>query len=161
MNATPAARVALRALALAGALTALAAPLAAQLAPFRSVEGLSVSTAERSEVSRMTDGGVVSVEGAGAFVITIAGELRGRADREGVIGVILVPELPFFSDLNRNRRIVLSAADYTATIKSGHSGYFLSPSKRLVAGFPSYHLFLFNTTGAAATVNVYVNPTRS
>ncbi len=152
----------LRGLLLGGVILAFGAPpLPAQVAPFRSIDGLSVSAAERSEVSRMTDGGVVSVEGAGAFVLTIAGELRARSDRDGVIGVVLVPELPFFSDLNRNRRIVLSAVDFTAPIKSGHSGYFLSPSKRLPAGFPSYHLFLFNTTGVSATVNVYVNPTRS
>jgi len=35
-----------------------------------------------------------------------------------------------------------------------------TPAKHAAAGFPAYHLYLFNTTGAAATVNVYVNPTR-
>jgi hypothetical protein len=143
-------------------LLALRTPsLFGQLAPLSSFEGLTVATAERTETSRLTDGGVVSVEGAGGLVVTLAGELRGRADRDGVIGVLLVPELPFFTSLYRNRKLVLSAAEFTAPVAAGASSYFMSQSKHVAAGFPAYHLFLFNTTGAAATVNVYVYPTRN
>jgi len=136
-------------------------PLTGQLAPLSSFEGITVATADRADTSRITDGGVVSVEGAGGFVVTLAGELKGRADRDGVIGVLLVPELPFFTNLYRSRKLVLSAAEFTAPVAAGASSYFMSPSKHAPAGFPAYHLFLFNTTGAAATVNVYVYPTRN
>ncbi len=132
-----------------------------QLAALSSFEGIAVATADRTDTSRMTDGGVVSVEGAGGFVVPLAGELKGRADRDGVIGVLLVPELPFFTNLYRSRKLVLSAAEFTAPVAAGASSYFMSPSKHAPAGFPAYHLFLFNTTGAAATVNVYVYPTRN
>lgn len=135
--------------------------LAAQVPPLSSFEGLGVGTAERTDVSRMTDGGIVSVEGAGGFVVTIAGELRARADRDGVIGLLLVPELPFFSNLYRNRRVILSAAEFAAPVSAGAASYFVSPSKHSPAGFPAYHLYLFNTTGASATVNVYIYPTRT
>jgi hypothetical protein len=138
-----------------------AVPLFGQVAPLSSLEGIAVVTAERTETSRLTDGGVVSVEGAGGFVVTLAGELKGKADRDGVIGVLLVPELPFFTNLVRNRRLILSAAEFTAPVAAGASSYFVSPSKHAAAGFPAYHLFLFNTTGAAASVNVYVYPTRN
>jgi hypothetical protein len=136
-------------------------PLIGQLAPLSAFEGLTVATADRTDTSRMTDGGVVAVEGAGGLVVTIAGELNGRADRDGVIGVLLVPELPFFTNLYRNRKLILSAAEFTAPVAAGASSYFMSPSKHAPVGFPTYHLFLFNTTGAAATVNVYVYPTRN
>lgn len=138
-----------------------AAPLAGQVAPLAAFEGLTVGTADRTETSRLTDGGVVSVEGAGGFVVTIAGELRGRADKDGVIGVLFVPELPFFTNLYRNRKMVLSAAEATAPVASGSSSYFVSASKHIPAGFPAYHFFLYNTTGAMATVNLYVYPTRN
>jgi hypothetical protein len=135
--------------------------LVGQIAPLSAFEGIAVVTAERSETSRLTDGGVASVEGGSGFVVTIAGELKGRADRDGVIGVLLVPEIPFFTNLYRNRRLVLPAAEFTAPVAAGASSYFVSPSKHAAAGFPAYHLFLFNTTGAAATVNVYVYPTKN
>jgi hypothetical protein len=138
-----------------------AVPLFGQVAPLSALEGIAVVTAERTETSRLTDGGVVSVEGAGGFVVTLAGELKGKADRDGVIGVLLVPEIPFFTNLYRNRRLVLPAAEFTAPVAAGASSYFVSPSKHAAAGFPAYHLLLYNTTGAAATVNVYVYPTRN
>jgi hypothetical protein len=135
-------------------------PLFGQVAVLSSFEGIAVATGDRTDTSRLTDLGVVSVEGASAFVVTLAGELRGRADRDGVIGLLLVPELPFFTSLYRNRKLVLSAAEFTAPVAAGTSSYFMSPSKHAEAGFPAYHLFLFNTTGAPATVNVYVYPIR-
>jgi hypothetical protein len=141
-------------------LAIVTSPLAGQPAPLSSLEGISVATADRSDVSRLTDGGVVSVEGAGGFVVTLAGELKGRADRDGIIGVLFVPELPFFTNLYRSGKLVPAAAEFTAPLAAGASSYFMSPSKHAVAGFPAYHLLLFNTTGTSATVNIYVNPTR-
>jgi len=71
--------------------------LPAQVAPLATFEGISVAVADPTDASRLTDAGVVSVENAGGFVVTLAGELRGRAERDGAIGVLMVPELPFFS----------------------------------------------------------------
>jgi hypothetical protein len=135
--------------------------LVGQAAALGSFENLTVTPAERTETSRLTDGGIVSVEGAGSITVTLAGELKGRADRDGVIGVLLVPAIPFFTNLYRSRKMVLPAAEFTVDIHSGSSSYFISQSKRAPAGFPSYHLFLFNTTGAPASVNVYVYSPRN
>ena len=115
-------------------LTALASPLSGQTAGLSSFEGIAVSTSDPTDVSRLTDGGVVSVEGASAFVVTLAGELRGRTDRDGVIGLLLVPELPFFTNAYRSRSKVLSAAEFTAPVAAGKSNYFMSSSKRADAG---------------------------
>ena len=126
-----------------------------------SFENLSVGPAERIETSRLTDAGVLNIGDAGGMVITLAGELRARAERNGSIGVLLLPESPFFNYAYRNRKIMMSVADAEAAINAGESSYFLSKSKHVEAGFTQYHLFLFNTTGATAMVNVYVHPTRS
>ncbi len=90
--------------------------LAGQVAPLSAFEGISVATADRTDTSRLTDGGVVSVEGAGGFVVTLAGELKGRAEQDGVVAVLLVPELPFFTNLYRTRKLVLSAAEFAAPV---------------------------------------------
>lgn len=127
-----------------------------------TLDSVFVSTSERADVSRLTDGGVIVLgDGAGGAVVTIAGEMKGRADREGVIGVVFVPELPFFTAAYRNRKVVLAAAEVTAPVALGETSLFMAKSRRIEVGFTSYHVYLYNTTGGAATVNVYVNPVRN
>ena len=123
-------------------------------------EGISVAGADRTEVSRLTDAGVVSLPNASAMVVTVAGELKGRADRNGEVGVLFLPNVPFFDSLFRSRRILLTASEAAAPMASDSSGFFVTKPKRLEVGFSSYRLLLFNTTGAAVTANVYVYATR-
>ncbi|HEX7253305.1 MAG TPA: hypothetical protein VF376_10520 [Thermoanaerobaculia bacterium] len=151
----------LRGLWLFFAVALLARSASGQDTGISSFENLSVGPAERTEASRLTDAGVLNIGDAGGMVITLAGELRARAERNGSIGVLLLPEVPFFNYAYRNRKVMMSVADAEATINAGESSYFLSKSKHVEAGFTQYHLFLFNTTGATAMVNVYVHPTRS
>jgi hypothetical protein len=124
-------------------------------------EGIGVSAADRNDVSRLTDAGVVTIAvPGGGMVVTLAGELRSRADREGTIGLLLLPDVPFFNSLYRNKRIVLAAGEVTVPIGAGDSSYFMAKPKRIEPGFTRYRLLLFNTTGAVVSANVYVNSTR-
>lgn len=151
----------LRALFLA--VLSLAGPLlglARAQAPLNSFEGISVSNAKRTDVSRLTDAGVVSLEAGSGVVVTIAGELKSRAERDGAVGVLLLPDIPYFDSLFRSRGILLSVAEFTAPVAAGDSGYFLSKPKRIDSGFPRYRLLLFNTTGATVSANVYVYASR-
>jgi len=116
----------------------LAVPLGAQQSPqtgLTAFENIAVPMADRIDVSRLVDAGVVSIEGARGVVVTIAGELRGRASHDGKIGVMLVPDLLFFTDLYRNRSVLLSAAEFAANVANGDSGFFTSKSKYAEAGF--------------------------
>jgi hypothetical protein len=126
-----------------------------------SFENISVGTVERADVSRLVDAGVVNLGDASGMVVTVGGELRGRAERNGSIGVIFLPEMPFFNAAFRNRKILLSVADAEVAVAAGDSSYFLSKPKRLEAGFTQYHLYLFNSTGATASVNVYVHAVKN
>ena len=124
-------------------------------------EGISVAGADRTDVSRLTDAGVVSVAiPGGGMVVTLAGELRSRADREGVIGLLLLPDVPFFNSVYRNKRIVLAAGEVTAAVAAGDSSYFMAKPKRIEPGFNRYRLLLYNTTGAVVSANIYINSTR-
>src|SRR5215471_9277903 len=91
-----------------------------------SFENISVGTAERADVSRLIDAGVVNLGDAGGMVVTIGGELRGRAERNGSIGVLFLPESPFFNAALRNRKILLSVSDAEVAVAAGDSSYFLS-----------------------------------
>lgn len=128
--------------------------------PLNAFEGISVPNAERTDVSRFTDAGVVTVESGNGIIVTVAGELKSRAERDGAVGVLLLPVIPFFDSLFRSRRILLSVAEFIAPIAAGEAGYFLSKPKRIDSGFPRYRLLLFNTTGATVSANVYVYASR-
>ena len=142
----------------------LARPLIGQESPqggLTAFENIAVGTADRNDVSRLTDAGVVSIDGARGMVVTVAGELRGRTEREGVVGVLLLPDLAFFTNLYRSRRRALWAAEFTASIAAGESGYFMSKPKYVETGFSRYRILLFNTTGASVSANVYVYSSRN
>jgi hypothetical protein len=49
----------------------------------------------------------------------------------------------------------------TAPITVGETSLFMAKSRRIDVGFSACHVYLYNTTGGAATVNVYVNPVRN
>ena len=141
----------------------IALPIAAQQSPqsgLTAFENVAVPMADRIDVSRLVDAGAVSIDGARGVVVTVAGELRGRASHEGKIGIMLIPDLPFFTDLYRNRSVLLSAAEFAATVASGDSGFFTSKSKYAEAGFSRYRVLVFNTTGAPVSANIYIYQSR-
>jgi hypothetical protein len=55
-------------------LLSLARPLSGQVAPLSAFEGISVTTVDRSDTSRLVDGGVGGGEGARGSVERLAGE---------------------------------------------------------------------------------------
>ena len=124
-------------------------------------ENIAVPMSDRIDPSRLVDAGSVSVDGARGIVVTVAGELRGRASHDGKIGVLLIPDLPFFTNLYRSQSVLLSAAEFAANVSSGDSGFFISKTKYLEVGFARFRLLLFNTTGAPVSTNVYVYQSKS
>ena len=141
----------------------LAASASAQQAQpgLTAFENVAVPMADRIEVSRLVDAGSVSLDGARGVVVTVAGELRGRASHDGKVGVLAIPDIPFFTNLYRSQGVLLSAAEFAANVASGDSGYFISKSRYTEVGFSRYRLLLFNTTGAPVSANVYVYQSRN
>ena len=142
----------------------LAASASAQQTPqpgLMAFENLAVPMADRIDVSRLVDAGAVTADGARGVVVTIAGELRGRASHDGKVGILMIPDLPFFTNLYRNQGVLLSASEFAANIAAGDSGFFTSKSKYSEVGFSRYRLLLFNTTGAPVSANVYVYQSRN
>lgn len=123
-------------------------------------ENISVAGAERNEVSSFTDAGVVSTDGVSGIVVNIVGEMRGRADREGAVGVFLVPDVSPIAAALRTRRILLASLEVAARVTAGESNYFMATQQRFDVGFPRYRVLLYNSTGAAVTASVFVNRVR-
>lgn len=125
-----------------------------------SFEGISVASAERTELSRLTDAGVLVADGAGVLVVTLGGELKSNADKDGGIGVLLLPDVAPFETAFRSRRALLVTQEAVARVSGGESGYFISRPQRFDVGFARYRVLLYNTTGAAASVSVFVYRSR-
>lgn len=123
-------------------------------------ENVSVSGADRNDVSKLTDAGVVSTEGSSAIVVNVVGEMRGRADKEGAVGVLLLPDVAPLGDAFRTKRVLLAALEVSARVSAGESNYFMARQQRFDVGFPRYRLLLYNSTGAAVTASVFVNRVR-
>ena len=147
-----------------GCLVALATPAArAQdraAASLAVMDNVSVPGAERNELSKLTDAGVITTEGASSLVVNIVGELRGRAEKEGAIGVLLVPDVAPIDQALRTRRALLVALETSAHVAAGESSYFVSKQQRFDVGFPRYRVLLYNSTGAFVTASVYLNRVR-
>jgi hypothetical protein len=124
------------------------------------LDKISVAGAERNEVSKLTEAGVITTEDAAAIVVNVVGELRGRAEKDGAVGVLLVPDVSPLDQALRTRRILLVALEASAHVSTGESSYFVSKQQRFDVGFPRYRVLLYNSTGAFATASVFVNRIR-
>jgi len=123
-------------------------------------DGVSVGAAERGDISRLTEAGILATEGSRSVVLNLVGELKGKAERDGEVGVILVPDTPPFEAWFRSRRWLPVSQELVAKVSAGDSSYFMAKHLRFDVGFNKYHVVLFNTTGSAVVVSVFAYGSR-
>jgi hypothetical protein len=123
---------------------------------FAAFESVSVSPSDRSDLSRITEVGVVSADGAEKLVVNLAGELKGRADQDGSVGLFLVPAISWFDALVKSKKALPALFELKAKVQEGESGYFFADQKELEVGFPRYRILIYDTTGVPVSANVYV-----
>lgn len=123
-------------------------------------ENVSVSGAERNDLAKLTDAGVVTTTGASALVVNLVGEMRGRAEKDGAVGVLLLPDVSPIDSAFRTRRALLVAQEIVAHVGDGESSYFMARQQRFEVGFPRYRVLLYNSTGTGAMASVFVNRIR-
>jgi hypothetical protein len=139
----------------------LASPTPVCAQSFAAFEGVLVANAAPTDVARLADAGVLTLRSPGVIYVTIAGEMKARAEQTGAVGVLLLPDLPYFDALYRTRRVLLATSEVSAPVAAGESSYFVAPSRRVEAGFSKYRVLLYNTTGAVVAANVYVGAARN
>lgn len=144
-------------LGLAGAGASAQQSRGASIAAF---ENVSIPAAEKSDLGKLTDAGVVTTDGAAAIVVNLVGEMRGRAEKEGAIGVLLLPDVAPIDSAFRTRRALLVSQEVAVHVADGESSYFMARQQRFEVGFPRYRVLLYNSTGTGATASVFVNRIR-
>lgn len=115
-----------------------------------------VPTVARAETTQLTDAGTLSAEGFTHVVIGLRGEVQGNLGRDGVVGVVLVPEEePVLRALREEGRFDF-AREVRAEVIRTERGFFASQQTRFLLGFPRYRIFLWNTADRSVSADVYL-----
>ena len=113
-----------------------------------------VAPATRDETGLWTDVGLLETEGFTSVVLSLHGQLRGSTGGLGIVSLVLVPDeeniLRAFAEGEVHLELEARADPVPA-----NSLYFSGRSDNLPLGFPSYRVFLYNTTERSASVNVF------
>jgi len=125
------------------------------------VEEVVVSPVNRRAATRMDAQGSVSTDGFTSLVVSLVGEVQGSVDREGTLGVVLVPDDSVISRALRQDSVVLFPLEVTVDIPLGTPGWINAESKRFQIAFPGYRVYLYNTSDKSVATTVYVYLTNS
>lgn len=114
-----------------------------------------VAPASREETGLWTDLGAVETSGFTSLLLSLHGQLRGSTSGGGVVAVVLVPNEENILRALAEGEVHLEL-EALADPLPADALYFSGASERLPIGFPSYRVFLYNTTERSASVDAYV-----
>lgn len=113
--------------------------------------GIVVNPVDRSQIESLVDAGTIDTQGYSDLVLNMAGLPSVHPRQGGVIGAILIPDIPPFDEAFKKWGILPAIIEMTAEIKAGETS-FVAKQKRFDVGFPRYRLLLYNTTDSNMTV---------
>jgi hypothetical protein len=121
--------------------------------------GIVVNPVDRSQIQLLIDAGTIDTEGYSSLVLNMSGMPSASTQKAGVVGAILIPDIPPFDEAFKKWGILPAIIELTAEIKSGETS-FVAKQKRFDVGFPRYRLLLYNTTDSTITVAFFAYRTR-
>lgn len=113
-----------------------------------------VAPSAREETGLWTDVGEIETAGFTSVVLSLHGQLRGSTSGTGVVALVLVPNEENILRALAEGEVHLTL-DATADPVPPDALYFSGASDVLPVGFPSYRVFVYNTTERSASVDVY------
>jgi hypothetical protein len=125
------------------------------------VDDVVVSPVNRRAATRMDPQGTVDTDGYTSLVVSLVGEVQGSVDRDGVLGVVLVPDDQVINRALRQDSVVLFPLEVAVEIPLGTPGWINAESKSFQIAFPSYQVYLYNTSDKSVATTVYVYLTNS
>jgi hypothetical protein len=111
---------------------------------------------DRTAATQLVEAGTVDAAGFTHAVLSLRGEVQGNLVRDGVVGLVLVPdEEPVLRALLEEGRFDF-ALEVEAPVLRAERGWFASAQPRHALGFPSYRVFLYNSSDRSVEADVYV-----
>lgn len=126
-----------------------------QLAELIKFEDIIVPPVPRRETTRLVEAGTLQVHGFPSVVLSLHGQVKGDAVREGAVGAILIPDQEPISTAFREYGLVHFAMEVEAPKVSIATPYFASNQPRYSIGFQAYRVFLYNSTDKTVTANLF------
>ncbi len=124
------------------------------------IRGITVPPVEKTDVTNLVDAGTLDTDGFTYMVLNMAGELKEDPTQKGIVGVLLVPDVPPFDWALTSLNVVVIPLEVKAPVKPDLLPYFMAEQVRFEVGFPRYRVLLYNTTGVSATTAVFAYRTR-
>ena len=124
-------------------------------ATLASVRDILVAPVDPKETGRLVDGGVVTMDGFTAVVLSLSGQTTGKVLRSGSVGAILIPEEEAVRTAFEDYGQVQFPLEISAALEPLPTRSFASGQARFEVGFPRYRVRLYNTTEKTATVSLY------
>jgi hypothetical protein len=121
--------------------------------------GIVVHPVDRSQIQSLVDAGTIETEGFSDIVLNMAGMPSATNRKAGVVGAILIPDIPPFDEAFHKWGILPAVIELTAEVKAGETS-FIAKQKRFDVGFPRYRILFYNTTDSNMTVAFFAYRTR-
>jgi hypothetical protein len=125
------------------------------------IEEVVVSPVSRGSATRMDPQGGVTTDGYKSLVVSLVGEVKGSVNREGTLGVVLVPDDTVINRALRQDSVVLFPIEITTEIPVGANAWIHAESEIKEIAFPNYQVYLYNTSDKSIAATVYVYLTNS
>ena len=110
----------------------------------------------RSDTESLFEVGQIDTDGFSELVFSLGGEFKERVPGAGTVGAILIPDQPRFDYLLRTEGRFMFPLEVKADVSSASGAIFMAPQQSAKVAFPRYRVYLYNETGSAATVSLYV-----
>ena len=113
-----------------------------------------VAPATRAQTSLWTEVGSLATNGFTSVVLSLHGQLRGSTGGTGVVALVLVPEEESVLRAFAEGEVHLELEAIADPVPGGEM-YFSGSQAGLPIAFPSYRVYLYNTTDRSASVDVF------
>jgi len=121
-----------------------------------SARGILVPPVSRNDTTNLIDVGVFETNGYSKITLNLAGESTDVLRTGGTIGAILIPAIEPYERAFRNRGLLPTSLEISATLAAGGQAEFMAKQVRVDVGFPRYRVLLYNTTSNAANIAFFV-----
>jgi len=125
-------------------------------ASFQRIHEIVVPPIEPTRTGQLIDGGIVTVDGFTAAVLSLRGQVQGRTGRSGAVGAILIPEEEEVVRVFEEEGQAQFPLEVSATLASGSSRSFASTPTRVMTAFPRYRVRLYNSSDRTVKASLYL-----
>ena len=127
---------------------------------FVSFERIQVAPVNRSDTTQLVEAGVIETDGFSELVFSLGGEFKEGIPESGTVGVVLIPDLPVFTELLRIEGEFIFPLEAKVEIRGLKSAIFVSEQQSAKVAFPRYRVYFYNETSSGAMASLFVYRTR-